>query len=438
MATIPTERRTHCLGRFLIDLPADFRQISGPALTTEFYYGLDKDFETVYATVEPGLFTPEQFSTRGMARQEELERTINRKTQAPMLLHAEKIANDAVLLRRHDAEFYDNTIQSEVHQLVGQRYVRYQQKSYDEKSSLESINFRNIDPKPAEDRLKQIAAQLRPWNPQSRDSQPGFCFQGVVFDIGQSDEVATFSFGSASIPDVWFTVDYHAVTGQPEEGLFDRMKRPMPAALRGKIEYLGWNTRTVGGMNAEEVLAKATAPVVQHVFRTETRTDKQNFAQPQMSIRLRTGASVMEGDKEIKPEGESSISDAQALKLWSEAIASIRPRPGALPMGMTQMGDLTPRCRFGDVCPRGGYWMKQINHPDYRFNAYHADPHVFHPQLEGTVFRPDSADEPRFQPYTVWTWRRELNESGERSARFKEEAHARMQAQKGREGRGET
>jgi len=48
MATIPTERRTHCLGRFLIDLPADFQQDSGPALTTEFYYGLDKDFETVY------------------------------------------------------------------------------------------------------------------------------------------------------------------------------------------------------------------------------------------------------------------------------------------------------------------------------------------------------------------------------------------------------
>jgi len=212
------------------------------------------------------------------------------------------------------------------------------------------------------------------------------------------------------------------------------MKRPMPAALRGKIEYLGWNTRTVGGMNAEEVLAKATAPVVQHVFRTETRTDKQNFAQPQMSIRLRTGASVMEGDKEIKPEGESSISDAQALKLWNEAIGSIRPRPGALPMGMTQMGDLTPRCRFGDVCPRGGYWMKQINHPDYRFNAYHAEPRVFQPRLAGTVFHPDITDEPKFQPYTEWTWRRELDVWGEDLAR-KQEA-PRVRAQNGRGGQG--
>ena len=354
MATIPTERRTHCLGRFLIDLPADFQQDSGPALAIRFYYGLDKDFETVDATMEPELFTPEQFNARVAARYKELNETINRATKGPMLLHAEKIASGAALFRRHDTEFYDSSIKSEVHQLVGNRYVRYEQASYDSNSPLGSKRTRNIDPKPAEDRLKQIVGQLHPWNPQSREAQPGFCFQGVVFDIGQSNEATSFNFESGSAPDLRLEIEYNALAGQPSESLFSRARRPPePGPFRPRIDVpsidvLRQSKQALGGMKAQEVLATAPSEnartagsqsAYQQVFMAETDAKNQSVAQPYMFVLMITGESVTVGGKKIAPKG-SSIPDLQALELWDQIFPSIRPRPGAVSVRTTERGEV--------------------------------------------------------------------------------------------------
>ena len=53
-ATLTTERTTHCIGRFLIDLPSNFELKTGGWGDIELYYGLDKNFKRVYATVKPG------------------------------------------------------------------------------------------------------------------------------------------------------------------------------------------------------------------------------------------------------------------------------------------------------------------------------------------------------------------------------------------------
>ena len=411
MSTIPSERQTHCLGRYLIDLPEGFGQLSGNWGDIQLYYGLDKNFERVYASVHPESFAPEQFEARVAQRLQELRETINTETKAPMLLHAERLPNaNAVLLRRMSDKHYDSALKSEVHVLVGNRYVEYEQESYDKKSEFGQLNYRNIDPAPAETRLKMIASKLRPQSAHG----PGFCFQGVIFDVGQDDEVASFKFRSATVRDLWLKIHYHAVKGQPREGLFERNTKYVPDWLRAQVTTLRKRHRDIAGMNAEEILdSVGSRKLTQHVFYIETRTDKRSIARPRMTISLETGAAVYDGNQEIRPEGASTLSDDQVIELWDPMIDSIRLRPGALPAGMTASGDIPPTCRFGDVCPRDGYWMRQVDLPSYAYNAYYAEAPRHLAMLKGMVFKPDrSLDTPDIQPHTRWTWMREIDPAG--------------------------
>ena len=411
MSTIPSERQTHCLGRYLIDLPEGFGQLSGHWGDIQLYYGLDKNFQRVYATVHPESFTPEQFEARVAQRLQELRETINTETKAPMLLHAERLPGaGAILLRRMSDEDYDSALKSEVHRLVGDRYVEYEQESYDKKSEFGQLNYRNIDPAPAEARLKMIASKLRP---QSAGG-PGFCFQGVIFDVGQDDEVATFKFRSTTVRDLRLSVHYHAVKGQPSEGLFERDSKYVSDALRAQVTILRQRHREIAGMNAEELLGIAGArEIAQQLFQIETRIDKRSIARSTISVSLRTGAEIYEGTQRIRPEAASTLSDDQLFELWDPMIDSIRLRPGALPAGMTAQGDIPPTCRFGDACPRDGYWMRQVDLPSYAQNAYYATWPMHFAMLKGMVFKPDPLlDTSDTQPHTRWTWMREMDPAG--------------------------
>jgi hypothetical protein len=404
MSTIPTEHQSSCMGRYQIDVPKGFHQVSGGWGNIELYYGLDKNFERVYASVDSSFFTREQFLARVKLRQAELNETINAATKSPMLLHAEKVNETTYLLRRMGNQFYNIAIQTEVHQLVGDRYVHYQLTSYDHKASFGHKSTRNIDPEPSESRLKMIAGKLK----TEEQGGPGFCFQGVSFDVGQDDEVASFIFLSDTVPDLALRIYYHAVTGQPKETLFERRVGAALQAphLAARILTIRKRDLLVGGMQAQEVLDKTQ--VVQQIFDAETHTDKQGIARPLISISMTTGRSVMRADKEVQKKGPSSLSDDQAIGLWDGIIKSIRLRPISLPPGMTALGDTIPLCRFGDVCPRSGYWMKQVTHSSFAFNGYHALPRVHQPFKEGVIFLPDIEDEERFRPFTTWAWRREL------------------------------
>lgn len=411
MSTIPSERQTHCLGRYLIDLPEGFGQLSGSWGDIELYYGLDKDFELVHATVHPESFTPEQFEARVAQRVKELRETINTETKAPMLLHSERLPGlEGMLFRRMSSKVSDGSLKSEVHLLVGNRYVEYEQESFDSETDLDRINFKNIDPAPAETRLKMIASKLRPQSAHG----PGFCFQGVIFDVGQDDEVASFKFRSTTVRDLWLSIDYHAVKGQPSEGLFERDSKYVPESLRAQVTTLRKRHREVAGMNAQEILdSVGSRKLAQQVFNVETRIDKRTFARPTISVFLRTGAEVNEGNQRIRPEGASTLSDDQVIELWDSMIDSIRLRPGALPAGMTAGGDIPPTCRFGDVCPRDGYWMRQVDLPTYRYNDYYATLPMHYAMLKGMVFKPNPLlDKPDTQPYTRWTWMREIDPAG--------------------------
>lgn len=349
MITLPTQQTTHCIGRYLIDLPSNFVLSTGGWGDIELYYGLDKNFQRVYATVKPKRYTSEEFWSEVNKRRFELRDTKNQETNASMLIYEEQMNPVSALLRRLPDEISASAIKTEVHVLVRDRYVTLEQESYSKSQTLSEIYYKNVDPITAETRLKMIASKLLPYQAAER-ARPGFCMHGVLFDVGQDDETATFRFRAKEVPDLHLDVDYHAVTGQPSEGLIERIKKGFKAypLVRSAVTTLRERKTQLGGDAAEESLTKTTRPGTQHVFDIERRDDQpRTLDRPFFSITLTTGKeyrspmSPEEGnlvpytdmtfyspqDKVLVHRADNAtLSDEQVLKLWNETVASVRKR----------------------------------------------------------------------------------------------------------------
>jgi len=349
MTTLTTERTTHCIGRFLIDLPSNFELRTGGWGDIELYYGLDKNFKQVYATVKPGRYTNEEFWKEVNKKRFELQGMTNIATKGSMLLLGEQIDTSSALLRRLPDEDSASSIKTEVHVLVRDRYVTLEQESYDYTAEpmRRRMDYKNVDPAPAETRLKMIASKLLPYENAAR-AKPGFCMQGVLFDVGQDDETANFNFYAKDLPDVRIKVDYHAVTGQPSQGVHERVAQgfsEMPQLMQFSAQ-LRKGDRTLGAGPAQEYLSKTLRPVTQHLFMIERRDDEpRTLERPYFGIKLSTGNEyrIPDHDGQRAPEtansfylredkatgyraDNASLSDAQALKLWDDMVASVRKR----------------------------------------------------------------------------------------------------------------
>ncbi|MEJ8810699.1 T6SS immunity protein Tli4 family protein [Variovorax ureilyticus] len=326
MTTVTTQRTTHCIGRYLITLPSNFELITGGWGDVELYYGLDKNFERVYATVKPGRYTNEEFWKEVNKRRFELDGKTNAATKTSMLLHGEQLNNSSALLRRLGDEHYGLSIKTEVHVLVGPRHVMLEQESYSNDDN--NVSHKNADPAPAEARLKMIASKLLPYENAER-AKPGFCVQGVLFDVGQDDETALFDFYADDLPDTHLRVSYHAVTGQPSQGLLERVQDSYKAQplFRTMVATVREGKTQLGGEAAEESLVKTTRPVTQHLFSIERRDNQpRSLDRPFFGIAFDTGNEYDDAKGERHPQDNSSLSDEQVLKLWDEMVASVRKR----------------------------------------------------------------------------------------------------------------
>jgi hypothetical protein len=339
--SIPTKRTTHCFGRYRIDLPSGFELKTGARGNIALYYGPDK----IYATIKQGRYTREAFWKEVNERQLELQAQKNAATKEPMLLHGEELNVRSALIRRLSEPNHDISITSEVHVLVGSRYVTLEQESYskDEKDR----SYKNSASGWVETRLRIIASRLRHYESAAR-AKPGFCVQGVVFDVDQDDESASFSWRSTQMPDVELGAYYHAVTAQSGDGLLERLKGNLSDAplIAAHIANMRRGETSVADLHVEESLDKTLRPVTQHAFRIERRdSQKSTLDRPFFSLSLSTGneyrtsvepgdipagsakAHYSESDKEmVHDEDNSSLSDEQAVKLWDEIVASVRKR----------------------------------------------------------------------------------------------------------------
>ena len=335
MAT-PTEYEWHCLGRYMLELPKGFE--ADTEGTDEWYrmftlfYGMDFDHKQVEGQVRNYKYNPESFGYAYRNDRNRLARTVNRDTGKSMLLQETQLAPTAFVLRRMTNDYSFIGQQVELHQLVGTRYVILKADAdpkYPDMADLRQM-YKMIDFEDPENRLKSISPKLFPLT-KTTLSMPGFCFGGVIFDVGQDTERTNFSFQWVAKPEqpIVLEASYQGVLDAGTREPFSARIHNLPLDTRLKMQVLRDRTTTVGpGLPWHELLtrqhawevASGTRPQPVHVFLGQhAYTQATTLDKPDFELRLILG--------EGGPEPVASpLSDAEALAMWDRIVRSIRQR----------------------------------------------------------------------------------------------------------------
>lgn len=307
MTQIPIqERKTHCLGRHLLDLPAN------ATLDARYTVG-DSKVETLHGLSEREL------KHMLAAREGELS-TKQHDEMGRMLVDRKNISPDRVLITSwvspnsrylHKMELYSLFPEARVLQkIVGETSPEYFEKGVQYFSSLsQALRYRGAAEVPTE---------------------AGFCINfGVVMRSVLNKEETSATIRISGLPGLTF--NYMAyVTGKPDRELLRRVASAPPAyeGTRSGMKMLRRGERNVGSIKGQELLVRGDASGKHsYEFLWESQGQRASLEHPFLSLRMTT---TDESDENGEIMDAPFESDAEAMALWDSIIGSLRLRPGAV------------------------------------------------------------------------------------------------------------
>ena len=245
---------------------------------------------------------------------------------------------DAVLFRRLESDQgFVSTIVSELHALVGGRYVILLAESFPpsaEGHDARYTRYKLADPIVAENHLDMVARHMR----RAADPEhagPGFCLNGVLFnqrDSGVDEEKATFDFvtNGDEQPKLSFEVAMNGKHGFSKETLHKRMSRRMAAVRPYPEQALAREFRRSksvrSGMPFQEwggELYTVRSRSTEYSFlaqSSEAEDAERRFEHPAMSITMTSGGNTA--------DSASPYSLEQLEKAWDQWLTTLRLSPG--------------------------------------------------------------------------------------------------------------
>lgn len=428
MTTLSGKTQTHCVGRYLIDVPVEF----GPANVDfpMFYYGLDRDFKIVEVKMATGDYTQARFMQESGARLDELKTVRNTKLNIPLLLHSEVIEGPAfgrALLLRYlkNKNTVFSSVKSEIHLRINNRYVVLIHASYDERGNMDTdrVAYKFIDPAPAEARLKRIAMNLRGYTDPLRAGE-GFCMNGVVFDprtMGYDEERGSLSFVEDTMG-LALSISMLGKTGQSEETLLQRAATNYPvlekvaAQENAHLRQLRFDLRKLNGMPAQEVVTELyTQPGnVEYGLNAENRMPSNSWQRPHINVEMNLGRTTYSLEDPKQTINTTSPLDAQqTLHMWDALLNSLRLSPangGLLVNPSTGELDPAPTAKSGQPAPRTGLYRGMVP-PDHRDAAHFESSRLnYHFVQKGEPLTRLGGLEGAEQDLVTWTWLRATRE----------------------------
>lgn len=337
--------RTVCVGRFLIDVPADGEISYRPAFVSGWDISTDSD-ETDGA-----------FAARLKQKEAELRAAKNEKGQISLETTTNIVTSEGsgklFVYGREWLYHLENgkRVDSEV---VGLRaYVRTNNVSFNFSGKI----FKDKDAP----ELAQLATQARSRGENEIPPEPGFCFErGLLIEplTAQQGEGVVMFVTLKNHPDVSIALSSFAGAAESEPLLErdEKSKETFSPEDRARFKRLRVGTRIVNGTVGQELIEKVAEHngTTGHSFMWESlRSDKTSVFTPSLVFELSTGHGQ---------NGEpvsSTLPDAAAIALWDRMLASLRLRPtnaatSAVPS--PQVATIGSRAVAGDVCPQTGWW----------------------------------------------------------------------------------
>jgi len=341
MKTFSSQTRTHCVGRYLIDLPTDLGE---PAVSyAVLYFGLGPGFKRVeIETPKTGDIDWPTFERLVAARRAELISTKDAESGVAMLLKEEAVSTPdgrAVMFRRLYSDRGPTTLVSELHAFVQGRYVSFKTESYPPATPIRQsgeAEYKLVDPEPAEARLRLVAQHIHAV-PEPSHAPYGFCINNVLFsspDIGHDEEKATFHFvtNHGALPSLSLEVSMNGKFGYSDPDLHTRMRERSLAIAMYPTEGLARThrktERKLAGMPFQEWVDEMYmrhSKGTQYSLQVENqRTDaegSETFMRPAMSIKIESGSTS-------SSEDQSPYSLSQIEKAWDQWLPTLRLSPG--------------------------------------------------------------------------------------------------------------
>jgi hypothetical protein len=330
--------QTHCVGRYLIDVPRDFK------LGTSQAVGYSRN--VVIKSL--GKMSKVQFEQK-MAQIQALYASKKHRKGWKYLYETLSVSSDITLFHRLES---DSDMTEDSRGIEGYRWsngfaIGMEAKATD--ADMEKAKDGAMTRKLGDDVPQKIALLTKMLtNVQGRETneipkEPGFCFndgflpgragEGKELEI---DEELSGGLFNKKTPDIHihFETSTHykqrelLLQGDNLDKLLAlknaRVLRKGEVALAGVAQTQEW---LVYGDTDDGNLVNGKQPRG-HYFKIEGNTLVSNPLAPRVALTMRTGQAVREDENSMSTTSDSSLTDAQALALWDAISKSIRLRTG--------------------------------------------------------------------------------------------------------------
>lgn len=347
VAKMTEKMRTICVGRFLIDLPAD--------APVKIKYGSVGGLDIESTTRE----SDEEFAERLHQTERDMAEAVNREGR-PSLESSKEIAVNTgqgktfIYNRRRTKVMEDHEfVFSENVALLSM--LRFPNLSIT--GEIEWVAPRNLP------RITNILSFIRPLGEGEIPRESGFCMgHAIVLDPYEHDnrESAVMFAGLPGHPDVNIVLSSMAGT-RPAPGLLERNASAAarePLYMRLAFSNLREDKRVINGLDGEELVMRIREPsfTTGYSFQWEMAGKLDDVYAPTLKLELESGVNPVAGGKPV----QSTLSEEAMFELWESIVNSVRLRP------FQEAADLPPEekrvalgtCALaGEICPQTGWWQ---------------------------------------------------------------------------------
>lgn len=350
VARMTQKMKTMCIGRFLIDMPAEAQvELVQPRISGFNIVTFDE--------------SSEEFQTRLAEREAAIRARPDHPGGRRNLELLKEVKTDKGLIGKifvHSRKIKEGT---RVHGFEIERY-RYEGVAVEALVHSEGISIDITSAYYIPDRIDKLMKlidqlALKPEN--HIPTVPGFCIDRVYFHdpLGAEEGEQVMMLATLpSHPDIEFMLILAAGTKPDEQGLLERdsaAESGLSLAEKFRMTKLRAGVRDIGGLAGEEVIRTAVEENEANGFSAwwEVNGTEDKVLVPHLVFKMNTGV----GEKGPVP---ASLSHGAAMDLWDKISSSLRLRPIA-PLKAAQVEPpvipLGAVAEAGEACPQSGWWL---------------------------------------------------------------------------------
>ena len=311
----PLPLRTICLGRFLVDVPAEI-DLRGDV---ELVYGLDKNFKTVRAELLRSAGAEATFETDVAALLAELTRDYDADTPSKnMLARQQRIDKDTVLVLGHREPTMMGYYRVFVIARIGEAVALFR-----------ADVFKQNTPEEVESRVLAVAARTR-YVADGGDRGKGTCIGPLVIDAGQDGERFSLGAKGKTHPDLSVTFSINSMLAETDGGLLRRVdsKAGVLARLGAGGSTLRRGRITLAGRPAEELIDedKEEGKAVRLFVAETLLAAPSTLSEPRVHIEMGLGGRIKDSENKAL-HVDPGLDKAESMAIWDAIVRSVQLRP---------------------------------------------------------------------------------------------------------------